>query len=699
MMILVPSPAVPSTLLSAFFLFLFFSSFVSARDQCPPSSCGRLTNISYPFRLKDDPPHCGDPNYELTCDHQNHTILTLLSHNYYITNITYYGFHEDSYGNYHVDFAIQVKDAGMEKYNKSSSCHFPLPASSLTFSNLSGNKYYHPYGWITLVNCSNEVKNLSRHYYRNHYYEYLPVPCFCNDNNNSFIYLILSNSVGNLMPSCRFLAMFPDSFDWYLPNQKLTDINICKLLGQGFTLRRTLLAIPNPIRLCFKKSLRGTHQYIINQTIPIKQRIRSLVHRMESNFIDCINIQDDDRKDFYLVISITYLIIVLLQIPKALIVFAMLGRWVIAPLTIYAFLSYKLYQMMSSVDIVEKFLRNQQTLIPTRYSYTDIIAMTSHFKEKLGQGGFGSVFKGRLPWDRLVAIKMLTNSKYNTGEDFINEVSTIGRIHHINVVKLIGFCSDGMQRALVYEYMPNGSLDKFIFSSNDGPNHKFSLDKLIDIALGVARGLDYLHKGCDMQILHFDIKPHNILLDHNFNPKVSDFGLAKLYPKNNSLVSLSVARGTIGYIAPELISRSFGVISHKCDVYSFGMLLLEMAGGRRNSNPRAENTSQVYYPSWIYDKLVNDTVDHDMVEIDTSFVIDEREKKLCIIGLWCIQIKPSDRPSMNKVIEMLEGDVGSLQMPPKPFFSEPTQIPSKVSSLSIDDGELTTISEDANEIN
>lgn len=156
--------------------------------------------------------------------------------------------------------------------------------------------------------------------------------------------------------------------------------------------------------------------------------------------------------------------------------------------------------MMSSVDIVEKFLRQQQIFVPNRYSYTDIIALTSNFSDKLGQGGFGFVFKGRLSWNRLIAIKMLANSKNNTGEEFINEVSTIGRIHHVNVVKLVGFCAEGQQRALVYEYMANGSLDKYIFSSNNGPNHKFSLDKLIDIAIGVARGIDYLHNGCDMQI-------------------------------------------------------------------------------------------------------------------------------------------------------------------------------------------------------
>jgi serine/threonine protein kinase len=147
---------------------------------------------------------------------------------------------------------------------------------------------------------------------------------------------------------------------------------------------------------------------------------------------------------------------------------------------------------------------------------------------------------------------MLEGNSNCNGEDFISEVSTIGRIHHVNVVRLVGFCSEEMRRALVYEYMPQGSLDKYIFSAEK----IFSWDKLIEIALGIARGINYLHQGCEMQIIHFDIKPHNILLDGNFVPKVADFGLAKLCPKNNSFVPLSVLRGTVGYIAPEMISRS-----------------------------------------------------------------------------------------------------------------------------------------------
>ncbi|KAK2453260.1 rust resistance kinase Lr10 [Trifolium repens] len=148
---------------------------------------------------------------------------------------------------------------------------------------------------------------------------------------------------------------------------------------------------------------------------------------------------------------------------------------------------------------------------------------------------------------------MLGKSKGN-GQDFINEVATIGRIHHTNVVRLIGFCVEGSKRALVYEFMPNGSLDKYISSREDAISLTYK--QMYKISLGVARGIAYLHEGCDMQILHFDIKPHNILLDENFIPKVYDFGLAKLYPNDISIVTLTAARGTIGYMAPELFYQN-----------------------------------------------------------------------------------------------------------------------------------------------
>ena len=168
-----------------------------------------------------------------------------------------------------------------------------------------------------------------------------------------------------------------------------------------------------------------------------------------------------------------------------------------------------------------------------------------------------------------------------------------------------------------------------------------------------------------MQILHFDIKPHNILLDKNFIPKVSDFGLAKLYAANDSIVSLTAARGTLGYIAPELFYKNIGGVSYKADVYSFGMLLLEMANRRKNVNAFADHSSQIYFPTWVYGQFSegNDIEMEDATEEEKRIA-----KKMIMVALWCIQMKPSDRPSMNKVVEMLEGEVEYLQMPSKPFL-------------------------------
>ncbi|KAF2948093.1 hypothetical protein DAI22_01g011700 [Oryza sativa Japonica Group] len=316
---------------------------------------------------------------------------------------------------------------------------------------------------------------------------------------------------------------------------------------------------------------------------------------------------------------------------------------------------------------VEMFLKTYGTSKPTRYSFSEIKKIARRFKIKLGQGGFGSVYRGELPNGVPVAVKMLENSK-GEGEEFINEVSTIGRIHHANIVRLLGFCSEGTRRALIYEFMPNESLEKYIFS--DGYNILQELlvpNKMLDIALGIARGMEYLHQGCNQRILHFDIKPHNILLDYNFSPKISDFGLAKLCARDQSIVTLTAARGTMGYIAPELYSRNFGEISYKSDVYSFGMLVLEMVSGRRNSDPSVESQNVVYFPEWIYEQ-VNSGQD---LALGREMTQEEKEtvRQLAIVALWCIQWNPKNRPSMTKVVNMLTGRLQNLQVPPKPFLS------------------------------
>ncbi|KAJ7965367.1 Receptor-like protein kinase [Quillaja saponaria] len=313
---------------------------------------------------------------------------------------------------------------------------------------------------------------------------------------------------------------------------------------------------------------------------------------------------------------------------------------------------------------LEKFLEDYIALKPTRYSYADIKKITNQFESKVGQGAYGTVFKGQLSDEILVAVKILNESRGN-GEEFINEVGLMAKIHHVNMVRLVGFCADGIQRALVYEFLPNGSLESFI-ASPDMTSKFLGWEKLQGIALGIARGIEYLHQGCDQQILHFDIKPQNVLLDENFTPKIADFGLAKLCSKDESVVSMTTARGTMGYIAPEVFSRNFGKASYKSDVYSFGMLLLEMVGGKKNVDETKENGTEIYYPEWIYNLLEGGG--------DLRIHIEEAKdadiaRKLAIVGLCCIQWYPIDRPSMKFVVQMLEGDGDKLSMPPYPFVA------------------------------
>ncbi|XBI15209.1 hypothetical protein VPH35_057668 [Triticum aestivum] len=241
----------------------------------------------------------------------------------------------------------------------------------------------------------------------------------------------------------------------------------------------------------------------------------------------------------------------------------------------------------------EAMIVSYGSLAPKRYMYSEVMKITSSRNNQLGKGGYGVVFKGRLHDGRLVAVKFLHDCKGN-GDEFVNEVMSIGRTSHVNVVSLFGFCLEGSKRALIYEYMPNGSLDKYIYSEN--PKEILGWERLYAIALGIARGLEYLHHSCNTRIVHFDIKPPNILLDKDFNPKIADFGLAKLCQTKESKLSMTGARGTIGFIAPEVHSRTFGVVSTKSDVYSYGMMLLEMVGGRRNVKSTVAKSSEKYFP-------------------------------------------------------------------------------------------------------
>ena len=282
---------------------------------------------------------------------------------------------------------------------------------------------------------------------------------------------------------------------------------------------------------------------------------------------------------------------------------------------------------------------------------------------------------------RSVAVKLLNASK-GDGQYFINEVASISRTSHVNVVTLLGFCLEGDNRALIYEFMSNGSLEKFVYNGDTSkPCQYLRWEKMYEIVIGIAKGLEYLHRGCSTRILHFDIKPHNILLDEDFCPKISDFGLAKLCTTKEGIVSLLLGTGgTIGYIALEVFSRNFGEVSHKSDVYSFGMMIMELVGCKNNLDSGVDNSSEVYFPHWIYRHVEQDR------EFKLPGVVtrkgNEIAKKMIIVGLWCIQARPSDRPPMNEVIEMLQGSTEALQIPPTPFLSSPPRAPIDSSTFS-----------------
>ncbi len=222
--------------------------------------------------------------------------------------------------------------------------------------------------------------------------------------------------------------------------------------------------------------------------------------------------------------------------------------------------------MMNSGSIVkvENFLQSYIHQMPTRYSFSQLKKITNSFADKLGEGGFGVVCKGKLRSGLLVAVKVLDQSRQSE-KQFMKEVATMGTIHHVHLVRLMGYCFEGFRSALFYEYMANGSLEKFIFAERGKLEQTLDWDQLYSIALGAARGIAYLHQDCSLRIIHFDIKPHNILLDEDFTAKVADFGLAKLYGKAEDHVSMTGRRGTPGYAAPEVWSRSLGAVTDKSD--------------------------------------------------------------------------------------------------------------------------------------
>ncbi|KAM1935203.1 hypothetical protein ACFX15_019289 [Malus domestica] len=290
-----------------------------------------------------------------------------------------------------------------------------------------------------------------------------------------------------------------------------------------------------------------------------------------------------------------------------------------------------------------------------QYTYEELEKITNNFTEEVGRGSSGTVYKGViLASQKAVAVKQLEKVAAEGEKEFQTELKVIGKTHHKNLVRLLGYCLDGPKRLLVYEYMSNGSLADVLFA----PDRQPCWEERMRIARNIARGFLYLHEECDTQIIHCDIKPQNILMDEYMCPKISDFGLAKLLKADQTRTTTGI-RGTKGYVAPEWHRKM--PITVKADVYSFGVVLLEIICCRRNVDwnlPEEEAVlDELAYPcfeSGEHGKLVGEQ------EVDTR-----QFERMIKVALWCIQDEPSLRPSMKKVLLMLEGTV-EIPIPPSP---------------------------------
>ncbi|GJN06019.1 hypothetical protein PR202_ga23704 [Eleusine coracana subsp. coracana] len=290
--------------------------------------------------------------------------------------------------------------------------------------------------------------------------------------------------------------------------------------------------------------------------------------------------------------------------------------------------------------------------MPMRFTFQQLEEATDQFREKLGEGGFGSVFEGKYGEER-IAVKRLDRAGQGKRE-FLAEVQTIGSIHHINLVRLIGFCAEKSHRLLVYEYMPKGSLDRWIFYRHEN-NAPLDWSIRCKIIIDIAKGLSYLHEECMKRIAHLDVKPQNILLDENFNAKLSDFGLCKLIDRDKSQV-ITRMRGTPGYLAPEWLTSE---ITEKADVYSFGVVVMEIISGRKNLDTSRSEES-IHLITLLEEKVKSDKLE-DLIDKNCSHMQAHKQEviEMMNLAMWCLQIDCKKRPRMAEVVKVLEGNMNA----------------------------------------
>ncbi|BAU02438.1 hypothetical protein VIGAN_11196900 [Vigna angularis var. angularis] len=314
----------------------------------------------------------------------------------------------------------------------------------------------------------------------------------------------------------------------------------------------------------------------------------------------------------------------------------------------------------------ENFGHETATLEPLHFNLTAIELATNNFsnENKIGKGGFGEVYKGILPNGRRIAVKRLSKSSKQGVAEFKTEVLLIAKLQHRNLVEFIGFCLEEEEKILIYEYVPNKSLDHFLFDPQ--PHRSLSWCERYKIIGGIARGIVYLHEHSRLKIIHRDLKPSNVLLDENMTPKISDFGIAKIIEISQDQESTDLIVGTCGYMSPEY--AMFGQFSEKSDVFSFGVMVLEIITGRKNIYPPephhiADGLLSYVWKQWRAQtplRTLNSNIRENYAEIEVIKCIQ--------IGLLCVQESPDVRPTMVTIVSYLDGHFSELPTPQRPAF-------------------------------
>ncbi|KAL6500943.1 hypothetical protein OROHE_025140 [Orobanche hederae] len=585
----------------------------SNNSVCAPSSCGNIT-ITYPFRLTTDPPHCGyrDPIFALQC-RQNRTTLRLETRRYRVQTITY------------ANFSLRLSDPGLDTQNYSS-----CPIYSSWDINDLYSSYMYSLGStysITFLNCLKPVNN-NPLYVRNP---------FCGNTSGAasyspsrvYSYVTVGRiSVSDLEEVCTYDMTVGTAWRSGLMmdtgERNYTYSEIHDMMAYGFEM--------SWFRVYCSESCSERNGDCVLEDDKVRCRY------------SCYEIVSLPQDSFgcTLVYYGLYSIYGAMAIGGIMALKFALGIPFLIGLIVYKYKTR--HSSMQESETIEEISHHHVNFMPINYTYGEIKKMTNNFKSKLGS----NVFKGNLQTGPSVAVKTLINSSASDKE-FISHVSKLSRTsHHPNILKLIGFCIKGTERVLVHEFMHNGSLEKHVFSQ-ERMNPTLRCEDMFKIALGIARGVDFLH---GFEILDLGIESRNVLLDEEFKPKVSDCGLRKFYSSRNY--------NKMGFIAPEIFYENIGEISSKADVYSFGMVVLEMLARIEYG----ENIGQIYFPFWIYKHL------RQGKELEIMDANEEEKmmvKKMILVGLWCIQIRPVDRPLMSEVVSMLEGGIEMLEMPPMPF--------------------------------